>query len=105
MPKRVEVGVVTRDKGSKTRRVEIPRLVRHPIYGTFAAKDQGIPPAEVAQFVTTMRNIGITHDVHIYDDVDHGFWLWVDQEPEVRAAPALDAWERLVEYLDETLDE
>ena len=33
MPKRVEVGVVTRDKADKTRRVEIPRLVRHPVYG------------------------------------------------------------------------
>jgi small subunit ribosomal protein S17 len=33
MPKRVEIGVVTRDKTAKTRRVEIPRLVRHPKYG------------------------------------------------------------------------
>jgi small subunit ribosomal protein S17 len=35
MPKRVEVGIVTRDKASKTRRVEIPRLVRHPRYGKY----------------------------------------------------------------------
>lgn len=33
MPKRVLIGVVTRDKASKTRRVEVPRLVRHPMYG------------------------------------------------------------------------
>jgi len=33
MPKRVVVGVVTRDKADKTRRVEIARSVRHPIYG------------------------------------------------------------------------
>lgn len=33
MPKRVVTGVVTRDKAAKTRRVEIPRLVRHPTYG------------------------------------------------------------------------
>jgi small subunit ribosomal protein S17 len=33
MPKRVSVGVVTGDKAAKTRRVEIPRLVRHPKYG------------------------------------------------------------------------
>jgi small subunit ribosomal protein S17 len=33
MPKRVVIGVVTRDKASQTRRVEIPRLVRHPTYG------------------------------------------------------------------------
>jgi small subunit ribosomal protein S17 len=33
MPKRVLVGVVTRDKADQTRRVEVPRLVRHPVYG------------------------------------------------------------------------
>ena len=33
MPKRVVTGVVTRDKASQTRRVEIPRLVRHAVYG------------------------------------------------------------------------
>ena len=32
MPKRVATGVVTSDKMQKTRRVEIPRLVRHPKY-------------------------------------------------------------------------
>ena len=33
MPKRVVTGVVTRDQASKTRRVEIPRQVRHAVYG------------------------------------------------------------------------
>ena len=33
--RRVEVGVVTSDKMSKTRRVEIPRLVKHPRYGKY----------------------------------------------------------------------
>lgn len=33
MPKRVATGVVTSDKMVKTRRVEIPRLVKHPKYG------------------------------------------------------------------------
>jgi small subunit ribosomal protein S17 len=32
MPKRIMVGVVTSDKMAKTRRVEIPRLVKHPKY-------------------------------------------------------------------------
>ena len=32
MPKRVVVGVVTSDKMDKTRRVEVPRLVKHPKY-------------------------------------------------------------------------
>ena len=35
MPKKVAIGVVKSDKMSKTRRVEIPRFVRHPLYGKF----------------------------------------------------------------------
>ncbi len=35
MPKKVAVGVVTSDKMAKSRRVEIPRLVKHPKYGKF----------------------------------------------------------------------
>ncbi len=33
--RRVEIGVVTSDKMNKTRRVEIPRLVKHPKYGKY----------------------------------------------------------------------
>ena len=33
--RRVETGIVTRDKMNKTRRVEIPRLVKHPRYGKY----------------------------------------------------------------------
>lgn len=38
MPKRVETGVVTSDKTPKTRRVEIPRLVKHPRYGKYVRR-------------------------------------------------------------------
>src|SRR3979490_26289 len=33
--RRVETGVVTSDNIDKTRRVEIPRLVKHPRYGKY----------------------------------------------------------------------
>src|SRR5215475_5299786 len=33
--RRVETGIVTSDKMNKTRRVEIPRLVKHPRYGKY----------------------------------------------------------------------
>src|ERR1700733_8242902 len=33
--RRTETGVVTRDKMNKTRRVEIPRLVKHPRYSKY----------------------------------------------------------------------
>ncbi len=33
MPKRIAIGIVVSGKSAKTRRVEIPRLVKHPKYG------------------------------------------------------------------------
>jgi small subunit ribosomal protein S17 len=35
MPKKQVIGVVTSDKMNKSRRVEIPRLVKHPKYGKY----------------------------------------------------------------------
>ena len=35
MPKRIAVGVVTSDKMKQSRRVEIPRLVKHAKYGKY----------------------------------------------------------------------
>lgn len=75
----------------------------HEVYGTFARLDQGPSPAQVEAFETALRAAGIPNDLHIYDEVNHGFWLHTDDDPAVRSGPALDAWERLKAYLDRTL--
>jgi carboxymethylenebutenolidase len=75
----------------------------HEVYGTFAEQDGGIPPEQVAGFVEALRQAGVANDIHVYDDVGHGFWLWVDQDPETRREPALDAWRRLKAYLGRTI--
>lgn len=77
--------------------------LRHEVYGTFAEMDRGIPPDAVEAFVSALNEAGIENDVHVYDHVDHGFWLRVDADPETRTAPALDAWARLKAYLERTL--
>lgn len=81
------------------------RLARidHRVYGTFAELDDGIPPDAVRRFEEALREAGVPNDVHIYDGVDHGFWLRVDEDPGVRRAPALDAWTRLKAYLGDVL--
>ncbi len=82
---------------------EVLRSIEHEIYGTFAGLDDGPSPEEVERFVAALRDAGVPNDVHIYDDVDHGFWLWVDEDPGTRVAPAADAWRRLKAYLARTL--
>ena len=77
--------------------------IHHEIYGTFVKNDPGIPLESVNQFVETLRTIGIKNDVHIYDEVSHGFWLHVDSNPATNTGPAIDAWDRLRAYLKRTL--
>ena len=79
------------------------RAIDHEIYGTFAGLDRGPSVDQVNAFVSAMRTAGIKNDVHIYDDVNHGFWLHADQDLDVRLAPAADAWRRLKAYLGRVL--
>jgi carboxymethylenebutenolidase len=76
--------------------------IHHEVYGTFAGLDQRITPAEVQKFVTALRAAGVANDVHVYDDVQHGFWLYVDRDQE-NLKPALSAWQRLKAYLKRTV--
>lgn len=81
------------------------RAIDHPVYGTFAENDRGIPPDQVAEFADALRSIGVENDIHVYDAVNHGFWLRVEGDPEVRTEPATDAWRRLRAYLNRTLSD
>lgn len=78
------------------------KSIHHEVYGTFAGLDQGPSPEQVDGFVKALREAGVPNDIHIYDDVNHGFWLWVDRNPD-NEAPALDAWQRLKAYLKRTV--
>ena len=65
--------------------------------------NRGPAPEQVEAFEAALRAAGIENDLHIYDEVGHGFWLRVDEDLETRSAPGLDAWTRLKAYLDRTL--
>jgi small subunit ribosomal protein S17 len=78
MPKTVALGVVTSDKASKTRRVEIPRLVKHPKYGKYIRH----------------RTVCYVHDEN--EDSHHGDTVEI---VETRPASKLKRWQlvRVVE--------
>jgi carboxymethylenebutenolidase len=77
--------------------------IHHEVYGTFAENDRGIPVAEVEAFVEALRAAGIDNDVHIYDDVAHGFWLYTERDPANNRPAAAHAWERLKMYLERVI--
>ncbi|MDC1102699.1 dienelactone hydrolase family protein [Pseudomonadales bacterium] len=82
---------------------EVLKQVQHEVYGTFAGLDRGPSVEQVSAFVTGLRTAGIDNDIHIYDDVQHGFWLHVDRDLDRNQAPAKHAWGRLLNYLDRVL--
>jgi len=77
--------------------------IHHEVYGTFAAEDRGIPVQQVDAFVAALRSAGVDNDVHIYDHVQHGFWLHNERDPEHNQPAAIHAWNRLKAYLQRVL--
>jgi carboxymethylenebutenolidase len=78
--------------------------LNHEVYGTFAGLDRGPSVDQVNAFVKALRDAGIPNDIHIYDEVQHGFWLHVDRDPARNRGPAEHAWHRLLAYLDRVLN-
>ncbi len=91
--------------GSLVTDPEVLASIDHEVYGSFAEVDNGIPPETVNEFVSALRAAGVENDVHVYDEVNHGFWLRIDGNPELRTAPGLDAWQRLTSYFRRTLSD
>ena len=77
--------------------------IDHEVFGTFAGQDRGIPVEQVHAFVVALNEAGIPNDVHIYDPVQHGFWLYVDRDIDTNREPAKDSWNRLSAYFERTL--
>ena len=77
--------------------------IDHEVFGTFAGQDRGIPVDQVHAFVAALNEAGIPNDVHIYDPVQHGFWLYVERDADTNREPAKDTWNRLSAYFERVL--
>ena len=69
-----------------------------PVLGIFAEFDQGIPVESVNDFETSLDDLDIPNEIHIYPGVDHAF---ANPSGE-RYAPdeSNDAWKKTIEFLE-----
>jgi len=69
-----------------------------PVLGIFAEFDQGIPVEMVNDFETSLDDLDIPNEIHIYPGVDHAF---ANPSGE-RYAPneSKDAWKKTIEFLE-----
>jgi len=72
-----------------------------PVLGIFAELDQGIPVESVNDFESSLDNLNIPNEIHIYSGVDHAF---ANPSGE-RYAPdeSKDAWQKTLEFLESNL--
>lgn len=71
------------------------------IHCYFGGQDALIPPDQVEAIRTALADASVRHDVHVYEDADHGFHC--DQRASFNQAAAADAWSRTVALFDEEL--
>jgi carboxymethylenebutenolidase len=87
-------GSVTSDKERLTN-------ISWPVLGIFAELDNGITVESVKEFESSLNDLGIQNEIHIYPNVDHAFANPSGQ----RYAPeeTRDAWQKTLSFLDMNL--
>ncbi|GBF24880.1 hypothetical protein MnTg01_01225 [archaeon MnTg01] len=84
--------------GSLITEQELLSNISWPVLGIFAEFDQGIPVESVNDFETSLDDLDIPNEIHIYPGVAHAF---ANPSGE-RYAPneSKDAWEKTIEFLE-----
>lgn len=75
--------------------------INWPVLGIFAALDQGITPEQVNEFESSLDELEIKNEIHIYPNVNHAF----ANPSGDRYAPdaAKDAWEKTLTFFEANL--
>jgi len=81
-------------------RARLERL-RAPLLGLFGADDKSIPPAAVRELESTLKSLGKSVDIHIYEGAGHAFAN--PSGTNFRPEAAEDAWKRTVAFLHHNL--
>ena len=77
--------------------------IRGRIHCYFGARDAMIPPDQVEAIRRALGDAGVRHEVHVYDDADHGFHC--DRRASYHEASARDAWGHTLRLFREELGE
>jgi len=80
---------------------DLPNL-QAPVLGLYAGRDGFVTPESVRELERQLKELGKSAEIHIYPDVDHGFFN--DTRPDVyNEAAAKDAWERVLKFFSKHL--
>ena len=72
-----------------------------PLLGIFGNDDHAPDVAEVNRTEARLSELGKTYEFHRYDGAGHGIWYY--DKPMYRQEQAMDSWNKVLEFFDETL--
>ena len=73
-----------------------------PVLGLYGERDGFVTPEVARTLERKLKELGKSGEIHIYPEVDHGFFN--DERKEVyNAAAAQDAWNRVIKFYEEHL--
>lgn len=99
MPREIDASVVYYG-GPVTDRAELAKL-EAPLLGIFGAEDGSIPLTAVRELESTLRDLGKTVEIHVYEGAGHAFANPSGTRYHPEAAEA--AWRETVDFLSEHL--
>lgn len=75
--------------------------IKWPVLGIFAGLDQGIPVESVHEFESSLNELNIKNEIHIYPNVNHAFAnpSGANYAPE----ETQDAWKKTLSFFDQNL--
>lgn len=99
-PERIDAAVIYYGHIQDAERSELARL-EMPVLGFFGAQDGSIPVKEVRDFEQTLKDLGKTVQVYVYDNAGHAFAN--PSGENYRPEPAADAWDKTTAFLNKYL--
>ncbi len=75
--------------------------IQWPVLGIFAQLDKGIPVETVMEFESTLNELGVDNQIHIYDGVDHAFAN--PSGDRFAADESMNAWAHTVTFFETNL--
>ncbi len=75
--------------------------VRVPVLGSYGSEDQGIPVEDVKRLEAALKEVGVPHEIKIYEGAGHAFFN--DSRPSYHEEAALDSWMRSIAWFNEHL--
>ncbi|WP_152040720.1 dienelactone hydrolase family protein [Salinigranum salinum] len=74
-----------------------------PVLGVFGSEDRVVPVEDVRAFNETLDELGVEHEVYVYEGAGHAFANPSGESFQPEAT--MDAWAKTLRFLDETLRE